>query len=132
MVATVQDGVVAPVHGEAGVIFLFAGGRTPWARIAMLPNLGVVDEPLLLCGRHLSLLNEFRIPMKGASHISPEGNNDLPFICGEWDSLAMEVVHDGAFAAFGYSFFTSGVQLVHHVLLTDRQPYHGTMDLIKH
>jgi hypothetical protein len=122
MVATVQDGVVAPVHSEAGVIFLLAGWRTPWAGIAMLSHLGVVDEPLLLCGRHLALLCSVFGAVKRTVCGHPISCPGFTFVSDYREALAIAVVQYGAVAALIHSLLAAGEWFVH--LLSSLQTSH--------
>jgi len=62
----------------------------------MLPDLRVIDEPLLLRGRHLALLRIIFGAVKRTISGYPVSNLEFTFVGGDWESLAMTVVQNGA------------------------------------
>lgn len=85
----------------------------------MLPRLGVVDEPLLLSGRHLALLLLVFQTMQRTICGHPICDLQLTLFGGYRDALAVAVVHHRTLAALLDCFIASGEWFDHCVLLTD-------------
>jgi hypothetical protein len=122
MMTRINNPVIITVRTETSVSLVLPVRRTPRTGIFALPVTGYVDE-LDLIGRvhDKSFLIVFRLfigPVNRAIAIDPICNLKLTFISCDGETAPMQIVQHGALTTLINCFLTSGVRLVHFVLLS--------------